>query len=134
MHFAVDRDYDCEQRLDHLQLDLVIAFVGALTDALHDCVYQQPRKPAVLLGRLGVLGIGAIVLAVAIEELIGEQFLDSVKQELHQARNLGLKRQFEDVKVFVGVEVLIVGLLSHLVLRDLAQIKQLLILLARKRF
>jgi hypothetical protein len=72
-----------------LELNLVIAFVGALANGLDDSVDQEARQPAILLRRLVFIGVLAVVFAVAVEELVCEEFLDAVEQELHQSRDLG---------------------------------------------
>jgi hypothetical protein len=83
VHFAVNGNNNREQGLDNLQLNLVIAFVSTLADCFHDSVDQKPWKTPVLLRRLGVIAVLAVVLAVAIKELVSEQLLNAIEQKLH---------------------------------------------------
>lgn len=91
MHFAVDCDHNCQQSLDHLKLNLVVAFMRALANSLDNCVNQKAGQPTVLFGWLCAFIVLAVVLTITIEELVGEQFLNAIEQKLHKARNFGLE-------------------------------------------
>jgi len=118
-----------------LELNLVIAFVGALADGFNDGVDKKAWKAPVLFRRLVLLSVLAIIFAVAIEELVSEEFLDAVKQELHQSRNLGFKRQLENEEVLVRVELLLVVLeLCDLLMSHVTQLGKFFVFFGWKSF
>ena len=101
--------------------------MSALADCFHDSVDQEPWKTTVLLRGLGVIAVLAVVLAVAIQELVGEQLLNAIEQKLHEAWNFGFHRQFEDVEILISVELIaLVGYLHNLLVRNVAEVNKFL--------
>lgn len=106
-----------------MQLNLVIAFVSTLTNRFHDSVDQKSWKTPVLLLGLGIFTVLAVVLTVAIKELVGKQFLNAIEQKLHETRNFRFHCQFEDVKILISVELIaLVGYLHNLLVRNVAEV------------
>ena len=94
--------------LNHFQLNLVITILRAATDCLHNGVDQLTRSFAVLgRGSLTLL-ILAVVLAITIQELVAEQFLNAVEKLLDKARQFGLDRHFKNEEVLVCAQIFFV--------------------------
>jgi len=70
--------------LDHLQLNLVVPVFGAAANSLDDCVNKHTRPFAIECSRLLAIFILAVVGAVSVEEVVGEELLDTVEELLHQ--------------------------------------------------
>jgi len=128
MHFAVDCDHNCQQCFDHLELNLVVAFVRALADCFDDRVNQKAGQSTVLFRWLCAFIVLAVVFTIAVEELVGEQFLNAIEQKFHKARNFGLEGKLENVKVLVCVEFLaLIADFEDLFMCHVAQVEQLFV-------
>lgn len=96
-----------------MELHLVIVLVGAIADGLDNCVDEKSRKSAILGVWHLIIRIEAVVFAIAVKELVGEQLLDAVEQILRQPGNLGLEPHLEHVEVLVCAQFFIVFLFHN---------------------
>ena len=81
-HTSVDSNQSTY--LDDLKLYLVISLGHTIADGFHYGIDQLAREAAIHVGGgFLILWVETIVLAIAIEELIGDQFLDNVEDVLH---------------------------------------------------
>lgn len=105
MHLEVEGSHNCQKCLDDLQLHLVVSLCDAVANALNDSVDKLAREAPVHVGLrlLHAILVDAVVLAISIEELVGDQFLNDVEDVLHKFRYLSVKAQLKDIEVLVGI-------------------------------
>ena len=58
--------------------------------------------------------VAAIIRAITVEKVIAEEFLDAVKKLLDKSRQFAFDSHLEDVKIFVGAQLLIILICLYL--------------------
>jgi hypothetical protein len=88
VNLRIDSNCDRQECLDDLKLNLIVTIFGAAADRFNDCVNQQSRSLAIHGRWQLTLLIFAVVWTVPVQEVIAEEFLNSVEKLLDEARQL----------------------------------------------
>jgi hypothetical protein len=101
VHFRLYVGDQVGEDFDYLQLDGVVAILGALHDSLSNSVNEFAGATSVFGGGLLICGINTVVGAVSHKALVGIQLLDASEDIVHQARQARLQPHLQDVEILV---------------------------------